>query len=260
MRKLSIASLIGLAMLALPLTLWAQDDERPAISDVWLVMPKQGMGTQFEDAVRQHMAFRADAGETRNWQTYGVALGSNPMLYQFRAGGMTYADQDAYVVEDQEKGLEANWWANVDQYVDHYHHYFEHADYENSKWPADLGQKQYYGVTSWTWKQGAGPGPDEARKQLSKIGMDEDWDYNWLWLSREGGEPIIALVSPYENFAAMEPPEVEFFDFVAEKLGSEEEAGKLFSQFGNGFSSSSYTVWSYRPDLSSPQTAGADDD
>lgn len=61
--------------------------------------------------------------------------------------------------EDAEKGFGANWMANVDQYVDHYHHYIEVADYENSDWPADLGQKPYYGVTSWAVKDNAGPGP-----------------------------------------------------------------------------------------------------
>lgn len=260
MRKLSIASIIGLAMLTLPLGLWAQEDERAPLSDVWLVMPKQGMGLQFEDAVRTHMAFRADAGDTRDWETYGVALGRNPMLYQFRVSSINWADQDAYVTEEQEKGLEQNWFANVDQYVDHYHHYMESADYENSNWPADLGQNAYYGVTTWTRKLGAFGPTEEMRTQLSKIAMDGDWEYNWLWLSRIGGEPTLMIVSPYEDFAAMAPPEQQFFDFVAEKLGSEEEAGKIFAQFGAGFTESSYTVWAHRPDLSSPEMAGADDD
>ena len=260
MRKLSIASFIGLALLALPLALWAQDDERAALSDVWLVMPKSGMQGQFEDAVKTHMAFRTDAGETRAWDTYGVALGSNPLLYQFRAGSMEWADQDAFISEDGDKGLSANWSANVDQYVDHYHHYMEEADYENSKWPADLGQKPLYGLTTWTWKQGAGPAADEARKQLSKIGMDDDWEYNWLWLSRIGGEPQVMLVSPYDSYADMEDPEQSFFDCVTEKLGSEEEAGKIFAAFSGGFTGSSYTVWQHRPDLSTPEMSGADDD
>jgi hypothetical protein len=217
MKKFSIASIIGMAMLILPLGLWAQDDDRASLSDVWLIMPKQGMATQFEDAARTHMAFREDAGETRNWETYGVALGSNPMLYMWRASSMEWADQDSYIAEDEDKGLGANWMANVDQYVDHYHHYIEEADYENSNWPADLGQNTYYGVTTWTWKQGGGPAADEARKQLSKIGLDEGWEYNWLWLERIGGEPQLMIVSPYENFAAMEPPENTFFELVRKK-------------------------------------------
>jgi hypothetical protein len=261
MKKTSfITSLIGTAMLLIPLSLWAQDDRAP-LSDVWLIMPKQGMLSQFEAAAKAHMAFRQDAGETRNWSAYSVGLGSNPSLYMWRAGGLNYADQDAFIAEDQENGYGEHWFANVDQYVDHYHHYLERADYENSNcWPADLGQKPLYGVTTWTWKQGAGPGPGEARKQLSKIAMDGDWEYNWLWLSRIGGEPQIMVVSPYDSFAGMEPPEQEFFEFIAEQLGSEEEAGKIFAEFSAGFTGSSYTVWSYRPDLSTMESAGADDD
>lgn len=259
MRKLSFASFVALAMLVMPVTLWAQDD-RPALSDVWLIMPKQGMQQEFEAAVIQHMAFRTDAGETRNWEAYSVALGSNPLLYQWRTGGLEWADMDAYVIEDQEKGLGENWFANVDQYVDHYHHYIEEADYENSDWPADLGQQPLYGVTTWKWKQGAGPASGKARRELSKIAMDDDWEYNWLWLTRVGGEPQLMLVAPHDSYADMEDPEQTFFDFVTEKLGSEEEAGKLFSEFANGYTSSSYTVWAHRPDLSSPESAGADDD
>jgi hypothetical protein len=67
------------------------------------------------------------------------------------------------------------------------------------------------------------------------------------------------LVSPYDSFADMAPPEQEFFDFVAEKLGSEEEAGKIFAAFSGGFTGSSYTIWQHRPDLSSPEMEGADD-
>ena len=263
MKKLSILSIIGLALLTLPLALWAQEDERAPLSDVWLVMPKQGMAMQFEDAAKTHMAFRADAGDSRDWEAYAAAIGKNPQLYQWRAGGLNWADMDAYTTEDQENGYGDHWFANVDQYVDHYHHYMERADFENSHWPADLGQHPYYAVTSWTMKQGAGPGPDEARKQLSKIAMDEGWTdmgNNWLWLNRIGGTPTLMIVSELDDYADMEPPEQSFFEFVSEKLDSEEEAGKIFAQFSAGFSDSNLTVWAHRPDLSSPSESGSDDD
>lgn len=60
------------------------------------------------------------------------------------------------------------------------------------------------------------------------------------------------IVSPYANFAAMEPPEQSFFEFVSEKMDSEEEVAALFNQFGSGFSSSDYTVWMYDENLSAP--------
>ena len=73
------------------------------------------------------------------------------------------------------------------------------------------------------------------------------------------------IVSPFENFAAMEPPEQSLFDFVSEHVGSAEEAGKIeghgaFAQFSAGFTGSSYTVWAYREDLSASEMSGSDDD
>ncbi len=262
MKRFSIVlRLAGIAMLILPLTLSADHHEKRAeLTDVWLMMPKQGMATQFEDAVKSHMAFREDAGDPREWEGYSVALGSNPSLYMWRYCCFNWADQDSYTSEDADKGLSENWFANVDQYVDHYHHYMESMDWETSNWPEDMAQDAYYGVTTWDLKEGAGPGPNQARKQLSQIALDEGWDYKWLWHSRIGGSPKLMIVSPYANFAAMEPPEQEFFEFVAQHLGSEEEAGKIFDQFASGFTGSDYTVWAYRDDLSAGSVAGSDDD
>ncbi len=259
-KALFISACLGLMLV--PLGLWAQDEQRAPLSDVWLIVPNKGMASQFEEAVRSHMAFRRDAGDSRSWEAYSAAIGDNPQLYQWRAGNLDWADQDAYVVEDREKGFGAHWAANVDQYVDHYHHYMERADYGNSHWPADLGQHPYYGVTTWTWKQNTGPGPDDARKRLSEIARDGGWadrGNNWLWLSRTGGKPMLMIVTEFDDYADMAPPEQPFFAFVSEQLGSEQEARKLFARFAEGFSDSSYTVWAHRPDLSSPQTMGGGD-
>lgn len=261
MRKSSfITAVLGTAALTLPFGIYAQDEDRASLSDVWLVMPKAGMTTQFENAVRTHLAYRADVGDSRSWTAYAATVGSNPRLYQWRAGGLTWADQDAYMAEDQEKGYSAHWFANVDQYVDHYHHFMERSDFENSHWPEGLGQHPYYGVTTWSWKQGAGPASEEARKKLSQIAMEDGWadrGYNWMWLSRIGGRPTLMIVAEYDSYADMAPPEQDFFEFVSETVGAE-EAGKLFADFGSGFTDSSYTVWAHRPDLSTTDTAGSD--
>lgn len=260
MKKTSfITSIFGTALLLIPLSLFAQDDERAALSDVWYVMPKAGMVTEFEAAAKQHIAFRQDAGDSRSWEAYSTALGSNPSLYQWREGGLTWADMDAYIAEDAENGYSKHWQANVDQYVDHYHHYIEQADYENSQWPADLPQQPYYGVTAMKINQSAGMEGFEARKELSKIGLEEGWEENWLWLTRTGGPGIVMIVTELENMAAMEPPEQSFFEFVSEKR-SPEEAAELFAQFSDRYTNSDFTIWAHRPDLSSEETASGDDD
>ncbi|MDH3612068.1 MAG: hypothetical protein OEU90_08595 [Gammaproteobacteria bacterium] len=262
MKKCSF--IVSVVALILPLGVLADshEEELPSLSDVWIMVPKQGMEGQFESAIQAHMAARAEGEDSRNWAGFRVVLGHNLNMYQWRYCCFDWADQDAYLSEEQEKGFNAHWSENVHQYVDHYHHYLENTDRENSNWPEDEPTGPYYGVTTRTWKQGAGPGPNEARKKLSQLALNEGWaeeGHKWLWLSRIGGKPMLAIVTEHENFADMAPSEPNFFEFVTEQMGSAEEADAVFTEFGSGFASSDYTVWMFDPDLSTPADDSEDD-
>ena len=253
------AGVLGALTLLLACSTPAQDD-RATMTDVFLVLPKSGMTAAFEQALREHIAYRQDAGETRAWETYTVALGDNPSIYQFRSGGMDWADFDAGVAEDGEKGLGSNWAANVDQYVEHLHHYIEVSDFDNSDWPEDLGQKPYYGVTTWSVNGNAEAAADAAREEFSRVAMAGNWSAtagNWMWLSRVGGSSKMMLVTAYDSFANMAPPEESFYEFLASQVG-EDQAASLFADFGAGYTSSNYTIWAYRPDLSGAGSGGND--
>ncbi len=260
MRKTSfITSIFGTALLLIPLSLLAQDNERAPLVDVWYIMPKAGMLAEFEAAAKAHVAFRQDAGDSRTWEAYSTVLGSNPQLYQWREGGLTWADMDAYIAEDTKNGYSEHWWANVDKYVDHYHHYIEEADYANSKWPTDLGQHPYYLVTSWNIDPGDNGAGWEARKEISKIAIEEGWEDNWLWLTRTGGSSALSVVNELKNMAAMESPEQNLYEFVSEQR-SPEKAAELFGKFNARYTNRNMTIWAHRPDLSSQETAGSADD
>ena len=245
-----------LALLLAPLSVLADSHEKPpALSDVWQVVPKQGMENQFEEAVKAHMAFRAEAGESRAWWVFTPTIGYNMNMYAFRSCCFNWADMDTYVAEGQEKGFGENWNANVHQYVDHYHHYVEKTDWENSHWP-DSPKGPYYGVTELIWKEDAGSETSDAMEKMSQVALEEGWSEQgreWVWLNRTGGKPAMAIVISYENYAAMEPPEQSFGAFLREKLG-EEEAAAVFADFNAGFKSSQYSVWYYREDLSTPSS------
>ncbi len=257
MKKSSlIVSIAAMAGLILPLSLLAQDEEegQGPLADVWLVVPKRGMEVQFSEAMAAHIAFRAEAGESRTWQAYTVAVGRDITPFQFRSCCFEWADLDAHGAEDLEKGLSANFNENVDQYVEHYHHYLERNDWENSHWPDEGTDGPFYQVTSWTVKQGAGPGTEAARKKLSQVALNQGWaeaGHNWFWLSRIGGKPMTMVVTSKADYADMEPSSPSFFEWVGEKLGAE-EAGAVFAQFGAGFSGSDYTIWRYNENLSTP--------
>ena len=245
------------AALLLPLGLLAQEegeDDAPApLSSVWFIIPKQGMEAEFAVAAAAEITARVAAGETREWQAYRVVVGHNMDAIQYRACCFNWADQDTHEAQDAELGLSASWGANVGPFVDHYHHYFERGDWENSHWP-DGSDGPYYGVTTWYLKEGAGPASDQAMEKMSQLAINDGWanaENSWLWFSRIGGKDALMIVSSFSNYADMAPPEQSFFEFAVDKLG-EEEAGAMFSDFGSGFASSDYTVWVHDENLSTP--------
>lgn len=90
---------------------------------------------------------------------------------------------------------------------------------------------------------------------MSQIALNDGWaekGYEWLWVNRMGGAPMQAIVFPRANYADMAPTGDDFGAWLAEQVGSEEEADKIFSDWLSGFSSVKVTVWRYDPELSTP--------
>ena len=248
-----------IAALVLPLGAVADHHEaaeQPApLTDVWLMVPKRGMEADFTAAVAKHMAFRVKAGESRSWLAFRPVLGENLAVVQYRSCCFDYADLDTNMAESAKLGLDEDWNSNVDPYVEHYHHYFDVNDWENSHWP-DGSDGPYYAVSSWKLKENTGPGSGEARKKFSQMAIKEGWaeGHNWLWLQPRGGEPRLALVTSMESLADLAPEENTFFEFVSEKMGSAEDAMKMLDQFGSSFASSDFTVWMHDTAISTPST------
>ncbi len=232
-----------------------EDDAPPPLSSVWLIVPKTGMEGEFAAAVGEHMAMRAEAGDTRTWSAYRPVIGYNLKPIQFRACCFDWADEDAYQAQAAEKGFGADWNENVHPYVDHYHHYIETADWENSHWPEGM-DGPYYGVTEWHYIEGSGPASGEARREIVRILKETGWasdTNNWLWLFNIGGSQKTILASSYDSYAAMEQPEVNAYQAVAEEVG-EEKAAELFADFNSAYSKSTYTVWEYDEAMSMPES------
>ncbi|MEM8814730.1 MAG: hypothetical protein AAGE85_02825 [Pseudomonadota bacterium] len=258
MKLSSLGGLIAAAALvALPLTAVAQDDDAPpGLASAWIFAPKTGMSAEFEAAVKEHVAKRAEAGDSRDWQMYTPAVGDKMGIYTVRYCCFDWADQDAYDEEARNNDLGAHFNETVMPYVDHMHHYLERLDMENSAWPEESDHFKLFGVTSWIWEEDASMEVDEVRKQFSQAAIEHGWgDENpWLWMNRIGGKPMLMLVSPYTDYADMAPPEQSFFEFMVEHTDMDEgDVAEMFETFGDGFESSDYTVWAHRPDLSLPR-------
>jgi len=249
MKKLSIIASLLLLMLTVIPALAAEEDAPPGVADMWVVTPKDGQSSEFEAAFKAHIAFRAENGDTRAWQTYTVIAGDDMNKYYVRYCCINWADQDAYTGLEQNKGMQKHWNDNVDQHVSSYEHYFADLDLENSNWPANAGEFAFYGVTSWTPRPGTGTQRGAAIAEFKAIATEHGWDKSWSWSWRIGGDSQLSLVIPYNDYAAMAPPEPTFSAFVREHIG-EEAAAELFERFSSSFWGSSYTVYAHRPDLS----------
>ena len=255
MKKLAvITGFIGVVALIASPELFADEAEAaapPPLTDVWIVVPKVGMEVQFQEAVAAEAKVRTELGDTYGWSAFTVVIGYTMNAVQFRACCFNWADLDAYRDESDEKGYGDYWNENVEQYIDHYHRYIDFTDWENSNWSEGDNDGPYYGATTWTVKQGAGPASNAARKKMSQLAINGDWEGEWLWLSRIGGKPMTSVVSSFENYADMAPPEQDFFEFMVEELGAE-EAGAMFADFASGYTGSDYTVWKLHPGMSDP--------
>ena len=76
-----------------------------------------------------------------------------------------------------------------------------------------------------------------------------EWPYEWAWVQTIGGEGELVLVTPYADFAAMEPPEKTFLQALSEKMGAE-AAGEMFAAWADNFEKTRYTIYRFRAGMS----------
>ena len=110
---------IGSIALLLPLSLIADHHEEaeaapPTLSDVWIVVPKAGMEDEFFAGIAADKELREKGNDSRSWGVYTVVLGDNTNRVAFRACCFDWGDEDAYTVEEEEKGFN-----NMQDYPDH---------------------------------------------------------------------------------------------------------------------------------------------
>lgn len=255
-KKRLAGGLVGFVALLFSVTAYADahEEDRGAISDVWVFAIKRGMEAEFETAMKEHMAVRKEMGEPRTWYAYSAEVGHHPGLIMYRSEPMSYADHDAYLASDL-AALGEIFGEKIDPLVDHYHHYIDSYDWENSHWPDDASTEgPLFTEVLRKWKP-AGGASNEARKRMSQVALNDGWaekGHEWLWVNRTGGKPMQAIVFPRANYAEMAPTGDSFSGWLAEQVGSEEEAGEIIQTWLSGFSETIVTIWRHEPDLSTP--------
>ncbi|WP_154222094.1 hypothetical protein [Marinicella rhabdoformis] len=254
MKKLSKLLII---LLVLPSLCVAEDEKKePTIlSDSWQMTPKAGHSAEFEKALIEHMKFRVEDNDPRSWQVFTPVTGSNISRYIVRSCCTTWAEFDAYDTWYMKSESRKHYFETVHPHVAQYNHNFSQLDTKNSSWKDDA-KANYVGVSTYKMKVGGWRKTGKAIEEVTKILKENNWPKSWSWSYPEGGEGVMQLVTPYENYAAMESPEETVYKVVKKHLKSEKKADKLFEQFRSGIESWEYQIYRHHKDLSMPEKEG----
>ncbi|HMB60526.1 MAG TPA: hypothetical protein VKN35_11495 [Xanthomonadales bacterium] len=251
MKNTAIKLIFGLLALTLSNTVFAQDSQG-SLAESWGMTIKQGQQGNFEAAFKAHGEIRDAAGDPRAWEVYTPVTGDQLNVYAVRTCCYTWADQDAYIKWERDNpGIMQDFFANVDQYVESYGHYFSEVDLDNSHWGDGSKPVVYVGVTEYAINPGHAAEFHSARAELSQIAINQGWGETnrWAWTDQVGGKPVSSLAVPFSSFADMGDDEQSFRSFVVEHAG-EERTSELMEQLADSVKSSSYSIWAHRPDLS----------
>lgn len=227
-------------------------EEMGKIATMWLIWPKAGDEMKFENALKQHAAWRKNAGENMDWQMYQPIVGKDLGYYAIRSNSHHWKDFDANATWHKSAKADEAFNRDVGPYVDRAEHYFEETDVENSHW-IESDDYRYFGVTEYSLKSGAGADRTDAIKKIHKAVTDAKWPYGYAISQPIGGENRMTVVVGYKSYADMADPDPSMAKVLTTSLGSEDAAKATLKQFGSSVEGSNYMVVEHRADLSTPK-------
>lgn len=237
---------------ALPVAVQA-DDTPPPLAEMWLVTPKASQAAEFRKALVEHMAFRSEHEDPRNWEVYTPMLGDDLGRYGIRYCCFEWADQDSYDAwQDEAVEVSKHFLETVAPLTEKWAHYFEDINWGDSHWVASDTPYRFYAVTEFNIKPGHGRDFAAARNEMSQIALNQGWatdQHPWIWASTIGGDSREAIIIPHLNYASFDRGDDNFVDFLSKHMGAE-KASELLKQFASSASSTDFQVWEYHEELS----------
>ncbi len=220
------------------------------IASIWMIWVKDGQAQPFEAALKAHAAWRKNAGERFQWSIYQPVVGSDLGYYLIRSGEHTWRDIDANESWEQQQGAR-EFNNKAGQYVKRAEHYFAQTDTAHSHW-IDKQDYRYFGVSSYRFKPGTRDAVDDVMDKVQKAVTAAKWPYSYEIATVIGGKGGLTVVDPMRSYAEMADPDPSLMSILTRSLGSKQRATQAMHRFGDSVESVKYTIYAYRPDLSTP--------
>lgn len=222
------------------------------IASVFIIWPKDGQAGPFETALKTHAAWRKQNGEGFVWSIYQPVVGKELGFYVIRSEEHTWQQIDADETWEREHGA-PEFDRNAGRYVKRVEHYFGKADMDHSHWIQSKDYK-YFGVYEFQVKPDK---RDEVEDAIAKVHTAVEaakWPYPYEIDTSIGGRGSLMIVEPMKTYADMAEPDPSLISVLARSLGSEQNAKDTMKRFDSGIEKSMYTIYLYRPDLSTPSS------
>lgn len=249
--KLILSALIVLFFM-LPVAVVAQDTQ-PPLAEAWVVTPKDGHSKELWKGLTEHMAFRTEHGDKRQWQAYTPVLGDDLSRIAIRFCCFNWADQDTYNAEmDGAEKINEHFEKHVMPHTETWTHHFESFDWKNSHWIEGDEPYTLYAVTEFNLKPGKVAQFNAAREKISQIALDQGWatdDRAWLWSSTIGGNAQQSIIIPHVNYAGMDRGDQTFYRFLTQHM-SEDQAAELLQQFSDSSWTTDFQIWKHQEKIS----------
>ncbi|HUK23839.1 MAG TPA: hypothetical protein VLV49_04610 [Terriglobales bacterium] len=247
MRRI-VSGIVGVCLLAFSVAAFAQE-KTVNVGEVYFMMPKPGMSSQFEQGRKKHMEWHRKNNDTWSWTMFQIMTGDGTGGYISSTFGHTWKDFDTW---EEKLGMAdaADSEINLVPYL---------ASDTESIWrvmtevthPPSSTPPKMLEVLHFMLKPGTESDFHYAISKVSEAIVKANWPNTATWYELvNGGEgPHYVLVIPHDNWADMAEPTPSFSEMLEKTLGRH-EADMLMQSFDKTVAREWSEIAVYRPDLS----------
>lgn len=193
---------------------------------VYFIKAKAGHEGDLREALGAYAQWRKEAGDPWTWHVHEIVVGEDLGTYVIRSGNHTWGDFDAY--QEHGRKFTEKWEEDVAKYVAKEHNMVTALDKDINRWPEDHGTVKVLSVVKYEIKPGKARQFKQSMKTIHETVVEEDYPMEYVLESVMSGTTgnVSYLIFPYSDFAGMDQPEEEFWEFMA-RVHGEEQLGKL---------------------------------
>ena len=246
-----LSAIAALAVLTGPTALAVAADEPqpgPLAKSIRLVV-KPDRFPQFEEALRQHLAFHRTNGDPWAWHTWQVVNGDMLGQYYLRTHGHQWRDFDANAALRRSDW--ADFLANVAPHLDSMSSSISTVEPGLSRWPPELARPALVSITRFELTYQGFRAFRAAIEKIHAAVSEAAPERHYAWTTTVNGAngPEMNLLVPLAAWAELGARQPPLWSLVEQLYGAE-AAAALERTIGSTVRSISSSVVAYREDLS----------